>query len=191
MKTKIVLLIFIIFCCTSCIKDFEEVTTYPYKVGDVFSIDGVMGVVYKVTDDGLHGMIVSLNEFECAWGDTLLMNTSDTVNGLNNMDSIKLTTDWQQKFPAFYWCDNKNRDGISGWYLPAKNEMEEIMSLSDSINKVLIRIGALSMEGKIYWTSTEYSQYEAYHANFIMGIMENYALKNNKKTLYVRAIKYF
>ncbi len=191
MKKNIILLLFISLFCVSCIKDFEETTAYPYKVGDVFSEGGVMGLVVKISDDGLHGMIVSLNEFECAWGDTLKMNTNDTINGLINMVKIKTSVDWQTKFPAFYWCDCKNGEGVSGWYLPAKNEMEEIMSQRMELNKVLEEIGSQTMFGKMYWTSTEYGKYEAYHANFIRGEMENYAMKNNKKTLFVRAIKEF
>jgi hypothetical protein len=175
----------------SCITDFENITNYPYKVGDVFSEGGVMGIVYKISDDGLHGMIVSLNEIACEWGDTVLINAKDTTNGLLNMQKIKSLPDWKTKYPSFYWCDSKNGDGISGWYLPSKNELEEVMAQRVEINQTLTNIGGLTMFGKNYWTSTEYSQFEAYHANFIMGVMKNYALKINKKSLFVRAIKAF
>ncbi|HOF15868.1 MAG TPA: DUF1566 domain-containing protein [Bacteroidales bacterium] len=176
---------------TSCIQDIEKLTEYPYKIGDVYSENGTVGIVYKVSDDGAHGMIVSLNEFEGAWGDTIVVNTKDSVNGVKNMEVIRKKADWQKKYPAFYWCDNKNKDGITGWYMPAKNELEEILKQRGKINEVLATIGAISMFGKNYWSSTEYGKYEAYHADFIGGDMKYYAMKINPKKVYVRAVKRF
>ncbi len=175
----------------SCIKDIEKTTEYPYKIGDIYSENGTIGIVYKVTEGGLHGMIVSINEFEGEWGDTIIVNAFDTINGLKNMEIIKRQIDWEKKYPAFYWCDSKNKDGISGWYLPAKNELTEILMQRREINEVLVTIGAMSMYGKNYWSSTEYGLYEAYHGDFISGEMKFYAMKINKKSIYARAVKNF
>ena len=183
-------LVLTVILYSSCIKDFQPVTINPYEVGDYYSEAGVMGIVYKVSDDGAHGMIVSLSEVALPWGDTLYYKINDTVNGVLNMNKVKEIPDWQKKFPAFYWCDNKNRNGISGWYLPAKNEYEEILKQRIILNKTLLSIGAKSFSGKNYWTSTEYSNFEAYHADFIIGEIQYYAVKTNNM-VYVRAIKAF
>lgn len=188
------LIIIVVLCSllfSSCIKDFQNVTIYPYKVGDFYSEEGVMGIVFQVSDDGAHGNILSLNEMQCAWGDTLLMKTRDTLNGINNMKIIKQSKGWETTFPSFYWCESKNGDGISGWYLPAKNELKTILVNRIAINETLISIGAESLYGKNYWASTEYSQYEAYHADFITGEICYYAVKLSDKALYVRAVKEF
>jgi len=176
---------------TSCIKDFQNVTIYPYEIGDFYSEEGVMGVVFQASDDGAHGKILSLNEFQCAWGDTLLMQTNDTLNGNENMKIIKQINQWKEKFPAFFWCDSKNIDGINGWYMPAKNELQEIIVNREKINETLESIGAESLFGKNYWSSTEYSQFEVYHADFIIGEMSFYAVKLSVNSLYVRAVKEF
>lgn len=179
------------FLVTSCIKDFQIVTDYPYEIGDYYSEDGVMGIVFQVSDDGAHGKILSLNEFQCAWGDTLLMHTNDTLNGYNNMKIIKQTNQWEEKFPAFFWCESKNVEDIKGWYLPAKNELQMILTNREKINQTLESIGAESLLGKIYWSSTEYNQFEVYHADFITGEMNFYAIKLSTNSLYVRAVKEF
>ena len=31
-----------------------------------------------------------------------------------------------EKFPAMKWCMDKNKDGISGWYMPALNELRDL-----------------------------------------------------------------
>jgi len=73
MNKRIIIIVsycILLLSATSCINDIERITNYPYKVGDFYSEGGVMGIVYKVSDGGVHGMIISLNEAECAWGDT-------------------------------------------------------------------------------------------------------------------------
>lgn len=45
---------------------------------------------------------------------------------MNNTDVIKQLTDWESRYPAFKWCDDLNRNGVSGWYLPSINELKEL-----------------------------------------------------------------
>ncbi|NLE62748.1 MAG: DUF1566 domain-containing protein [Bacteroidales bacterium] len=193
MKKKNIFIIYAVlsFIFTSCINDFQEITVYPYKIGDFYSEGGAMGIVYKVSDDGANGMIVSLSEAECAWGDTILTLANDTLDAINNINKIKQIDQWKQKFPAFYWCDNKNKDGVSGWCLPSKHDWEEILENRFIIDETLVDIGAQSILGKTYWSSTEYSKYEAYHVDFILAEMQFYAVKLNRKKVFVRAVRAF
>jgi hypothetical protein len=49
---------------------FEETFMYSkdtYQVGDYYSKNGVSGIVYKVTEDGKHGMLISLEETSADW----------------------------------------------------------------------------------------------------------------------------
>ena len=194
MNKRIIIIVsycILLLSATSCINDIERITNYPYKVGDFYSEGGVMGIVYKVSDGGVHGMIISLNEAECAWGDTILTQANDTMDAVKNMNIIKQMDHWQQRFPAFYWCDRKNTNGITGWCLPSKHDWEEILENRFLIDETLIDIGAQSILGKTYWSSTEYSTHEAYHVDFILAEMQYYALKLNQKSIYVRAISPF
>ncbi len=190
-KRNIYILFGFLLLLSSCITDFEETTNYPYKVGDIYSENGVMGIVYKISEGGLHGMILSFNEIACEWGDTLLTDANDSISGMENMKKIQTQDDWRDKFPAFVWCDDKNKIGVSGWYLPSKLEMEDILEERAILNKVFESIGTEVMFGKMYWTSTEYGKYEAYHGNFLNGEIEYYALKINKIAIFARAVKSF
>jgi hypothetical protein len=102
-------------------------TSPPYATGDVYHENGVTGVVYKVSGDGMHGMMLSLHEAQRAWSvSTEYAGCYSESNGAENMDIIKQTADWQTSFPAFKWCDDLNTDGGGGWYLPAINEMLDL-----------------------------------------------------------------
>lgn len=62
------------------------------------------------------------------------------------MEVIKRIPNWQELYPAFYLCDQLNTNGISGWYLPARNEV-------NLINRARV------------WTSTEIDNRNAFFGN--------------------------
>lgn len=108
-------------------KESTKQTQAPYKVGDFYNENGVVGMVYKVTDDGMRGMITSLKNTSTVWAVSgTLTNALDQNDGMNNMNIIKQLTDWESRYPAFKWCDDLNRNGVSGWYLPSINELKEL-----------------------------------------------------------------
>ena len=99
--------------------------------------------------------------------------------------------EWRNKYPAFAWC----ADHGDGWYLPAIDEMEELLSndevhskvngtLEQKRGSVMYSTGAR----KWYWSSTE--------ANNLMGcfvIMSNgdTAIHRRYYRNYVRAVSAF
>lgn len=102
-------------------------TQAPYKIGDFYNENGVVGMVYKINDSGMHGMITSLKNTSTVWAVSgTLTNALDQNDGMNNTDVIKQLTDWESRYPAFKWCDDLNRNGVSGWYLPSINELKEL-----------------------------------------------------------------
>ncbi len=46
-------------------------STRTYKFGDYYNENGKQGVVFEVTDNGRHGMIVSLNETRATWNSAI------------------------------------------------------------------------------------------------------------------------
>ena len=108
-------------------KNTPAPTSAPYTLGDIYFENGVAGIVYKITNGGNNGMIISLKSTLCEWSkDPMLVGCSDQNNGVNNMNAIKRITGWQTKFPAFAWCETLNTGGVSGWYLPAVNELKDL-----------------------------------------------------------------
>ncbi len=112
------------------------------------------------------GMLISLTETSLAWGEYgVTTNARDNDNGANNMATLTWLSSWPTKYPAFNWCD----DYGAGWYLPALNELKTIYNNKSAINKMLSTLGYPTLGTGNYWSSTEYSNYDAYRLNFSSG----------------------
>lgn len=169
-------------------------TSPPYTPGGIYSVDDVRGIVYKVTADGTHGMIMSLHETTCAWA---TVNNepgcSDEDSGMNNMNRVKEQPGWPNQYPAFKWCDALHTaDDASGWYLPAPHEMDELRDASlacwEQMEETVQYYGGDMMAIAIYWTSYEYSTYSAWSYSLDTGHQTN-SLKS--RAYSVRAIRAF
>lgn len=107
-----------------------------YAVGDYYDFNGVKGVVCKVTEDGLHGMVVSLDEVMIPWSvfrkpDLRTVGAVDRTDGRVNMQTVaryiaENGLSWDD-FPAFKWC----REQGEGWYLPA---IDEVLAIGNNFN---------------------------------------------------------
>lgn len=107
-----------------------------YAVGDYYDFNGVKGVVCKVTEDGLHGMVVSLDEVMIPWSvfrkpDLRTVGAVDRTDGRVNMQTVARYVaenglSWDD-FPAFKWC----REQGEGWYLPA---IDEVLAIGNNFN---------------------------------------------------------
>ena len=123
-----------------------------YKVGDLYTINGVQGVVFEVDATGKHGKIISVksSSYDRAWAlgaeQKRFIGATDVYDGEKNMAVVKRQNNWRSNYPAFAWC----ADLGSGWYLPAKEEMRLIYSLKSQLEPKLSRKLDVFM-----WTSTE------------------------------------
>ena len=107
-----------------------------YAVGDYYDFNGVKGVVCKVTEDGLHGMVVSLDEVMIPWSVfrkpyLRTVGAVDRTDGRVNMQIVaryiaENGLSWDD-FPAFKWC----REQGEGWYLPA---IDEVLAIGNNFN---------------------------------------------------------
>ena len=107
-----------------------------YAVGDYYDFNGVKGVVCKVTEDGLHGMVVSLDEVMIPWSvfrkpDLRTVGAVDRTDGRVNMEIVaryiaENGLSWDD-FPAFKWC----REQGEGWYRPA---IDEVLANGNNFN---------------------------------------------------------
>lgn len=104
-----------------------EVTGIPlkaYNVGDYYpdadDSSTAVGVVFKITNGGVHGKVISLDETTAQWS---TVNHYFTINDYNdgaaNTKIIMEQAEADTKYPAAAWCVAK---GV-GWYLPAKGEL--------------------------------------------------------------------
>lgn len=134
-----------------------------------------IGVVFYVDDSGEHGSAVALQDAGVfTWGgygdDTSLDNftrrgsAADDLDGYNNTKTILETG---KKYPAFRAVDFKN-----GWYLPAAGQLKclykNLYDVDSSIEKVEGK--TIRHMGLTYWSSTEYSDIEAWYLTSIGGL---------------------
>ena len=117
-------------------SDAGEYVLRRYKVGEYYSRDGVEGIICSVTEDGLHGTIISLDEIYLPWSEfrkpnLRVIGANNSMDGRANMEIVAAyiaanKLKWED-FPAFKWC----RDKGEGWYLPA---IDEVLTLGNNYN---------------------------------------------------------
>ena len=155
----------VLFAGAACSED-DPSSDKTYEKGDFYNENGIRGVIFKVSEDGSHGLIVSLDESEAeAWATGFPAATgADSQSDVKaNMEAIGAIADWQMKFPAFAWCEMKNAAGVKGWYLPAYDELgclyETYAAGKDAFNKTLADNGGTAIaptgESPYYWSSSE------------------------------------
>lgn len=162
-----------------------------YQVGDYYNVDGVEGVVFTMTGEG-HGKIASMDETTAQWATAnSTTGATNATDGLANMNIIKAMTNWETAFPAFGWCGAKNIGSITGWYLPAREELNTLYNNRSVINITMQENGGTDVDGN-YWSSTERSNDSA-NSNAGTSIDNGYSYYDRKSTssMKVRAIKAF
>ena len=119
-----------------------------YAVNDAFNENGIEGIVGYIGDDSR--LVYKELEGSVAWSlEYVETGANSWSDGEYNMNVIKKIPFWQDSYPAFLLCEQLNVNGISGWYLPAIDELQNL-NLSGSVD---------------YWSSTEYDNTRAYRRN--------------------------
>ena len=189
-------------------KNTEEVLSLKSKktaeIGDIAYSDGSVsaeydntktpvGIVIEVTN-GTATKIVSLEETEALWStEKVYTNATIENNGMPNLLIIQRIDDWETKYPAFKWCDDyTDASGNSQWYLPAKDELNQLYTVKKYVNAAIDKITAgggiaTKLNGE-YWSSSQRSRKYACTQSFRGGRLCAY-YKNI--TFSVRAVRAF
>lgn len=153
-----------------------QVNQSRYAIGDYYNENKIEGVVFVI--EGLHGKIISLDESTgLLWStEYIVTGATDLNDGMVNMNIIKKIPNWKALYPAFAWCETKNTNGVTGWYLPACNEVKKI-SLEErtAINATLQAKGKTALSEGYYWSSSEYFSSHAWGAYFGSSSMSIYS----------------
>lgn len=129
----------IILTLVAMIASTLMVNAQTYKIGDLYDVNGLKGIVVRVDDSGQHGLIMSLDDTGADWcyynkkkdkgHASVLTDTEafDENDGQKNMDVIEKYVNetgisWDY-FPLTKWA----RELGDGWYIPAKNELLDIV----------------------------------------------------------------
>ena len=152
-----------------------------YEVGDLYDRDGVKGVVCIVSDEGTHGLVISLEQIYLTWSefrkpDLRTVGAGNRTDGEENMRTVEAYIaanglSWND-FPAFKWC----REQGEGWYLPSIDElltighnynggsrMKNNRQARNKFNDALKDAGGKRMDRMVYYfSSTEMDEKNAY-----------------------------
>lgn len=154
-----------------------------------------IGVVFYVDDSGEHGCAVDLqDEGLFAWGgygaDTQLENYSRRGSAADDMDgknNTKTIIESKKNYPAF-----KAVNFSKGWYLPAAGQLKQLYKNLDDVNPSLEKVGDQIVRaiGITYWSSTEYSDIDAWYLSTIGGLdhTSNGYNDNKSGTRLVRSV---
>jgi len=140
-----------------------------YRPGDIYSKNGLRGIVFWVDATGRHGKILSFDEKSLAWvtGKTrTLLQTADTKDGAQNQRRVSD----RSRYPAFGFCAELGGD----WYLPSREEMAQVFKSKSRINALLERMG-LARLSSWYWTSTEHDAERAWRVYMYDGRGYNFS----------------
>lgn len=107
----------------------EAIESAPtYKLFDFYNQKGIQGIVVNVDETGQHGWLVSLDEKKLEWCTepmgTLWPASESKTDAAANLKGVLAVDPTLKAFPAMKWCNDKNKDGIMGWIMPASNTLE-------------------------------------------------------------------
>lgn len=151
-----------------------------YQIGQI--AEG--GIIFWVTADKKHGLVVSLADIEISGNGLFKWRTVDLANppigakargvwiaanlGESVTSSGKINTDLicntegSMSVYAAKVCRDYRGGGYTDWYLPSLEELELMMAMQ----QVIIESGGNSFERDFYWSSLEYySEGDPYFSN--------------------------
>jgi len=155
--------------------------TNPLKIGDTY----LGGKIAYLDGTGIHGFIAQTSDLTSIeeWGcrgtgipgadginiGTGKQNTTDICNGCAGAQASRS-------------CVSSTVGGYNDWFLPSKNEMNELYK-----NRVILG-GFVTYDGYYYWCSSEYDDYSAWYFHMYGN---NWSYGSKYAHLGVRAIRNF
>ena len=137
-----------------------------------------------------------LTETDAQWStEYVVTNATSETDGKVNMEAIQAIDGWGREYPAFKWCDNyTDASGNSQWYLPAKDELNQLWAVKSYVNVAIDKIiagggTATKLSTEIYWSSSQFNFGDVWNQKFSDGTQGYYGLMD--LTDSVRAVRAF
>ena len=199
-KMKKILILFIFFKLIYSNNQAQSIGDF-YQGGVVFYLDsfggGLIVDIADLPNPNPVGGTTSLDTLLSRWG-----NYSDNVPGTSSpfLGSGETNT---QNFISFYsngnhaahLCVNSNRGGYSDWFLPSKEELEEIFSNKSLIDSVSLLNGGYLFDDFAalypYWSSTQTSSTSDYRYAYAVYSGDFSLLRSKIIEYKVRATRSF
>lgn len=141
------------------------------------------GIIFYVNSNN-HGLIADVTDLpKATWAaNRKLTTTGATATGIGegrlNTNQIVAAQGIFATYAAIE-CDNSTRNGKSDWFLPSKDELNELFKQKEVV-------GNFAVTG--YWSSSEIDSAYAWHQGFSIGLQ---GAGGKNAPINVRAIRYF
>jgi len=160
--------------------DQRSFSTPQYEIGQNFG----GGIIFYIDGSGQHGLIASSGDQSSGafWGcsGTLIGGTGLSI-GTGQANTTAITNGCSSPDIAARICDDMVLYGYSDWFLPSRDELNEMY-----LKKTIIG----GFENSKYWSSSEYNATYAWSMDFLSGSYSNGYSKDGN-SFHVRAIRAF
>ncbi len=156
---------------------FTDGSASPYANITDAQKSAAVAVIFDATNQLGVGLDTASQKAWCANnvnGYDTTQNATSENDGNANTNQIKNLTDYNEtNYPAFYFCTSYSKTGFaSGWYLPAKNELQKIFDNRNTVNAAFTALGKGSpFSTGWWWSSSQKTSYgpSAYEFRFSDG----------------------
>jgi len=161
-------------------------STTTYAIGDF--VQG--GVVFWVSANAEHGKVVSIYDIGAiSWSnitDTAIgVSAMSDINGAGNTVAIIMQSGHTSS--ATRHCADLAYGGYDDWYLPSKNELNDVYLNKATINTTATANGGEVFANAFYWSSTEFDSDSAWVQRLSNGLQGNVSKASNLRVRAVRA----
>jgi len=154
----------------------------PYTIGQA-ALGGIIAYITGGGSTGTSGLVATVNDLaDAEWGcrGTTISGAGGTAIGTGNQNTIDIMTGCATAGIAARLCGDLTEGGYSDWYLPSKDELNQLY-----LNKVAIG----NFLASSYWTSTQTGSDTAWFQNFYNGNQSQFTFKSD--VWHVRAVRSF
>jgi len=179
MKTIFRLIVLLGFILSiSCLCSFNQ-----SQVGITIGAHYGGGIVFYIDETGQHGLIAAAtDQSRGQWGCTgTSIGGTGTVIGTGQANTKAIVNGCRTEGIAARICDDLILNGYNDWFLPSKDELNQ-MYIHQTV------IGGFANHIFAYWSSSEYDGSKAWFRSFYSGTRN---ITNKCDTVYVRAVRAF
>ena len=153
-----------------------------YQGGVIFYLDGSGGGLVCAVSDQSSG---------AEWGcyGTTISGADGTAIGTGAQNTIDIEAGCTTPGIAADICANLSLNGYTDWFLPSKDELNEMYINKATIDATALANGgaAFTIYSTYYWSSSEYDLGTAWWQSFFLGDQGHYAKQNDFSVRAVRA----
>jgi hypothetical protein len=192
MKKILLKLLCLSLLFTACKKDDETSTinmnNTNLSIGDIYQ----GGVIFYLDITGQHGFVCDFKDLGIAeWGchDTIITGADETEIGKGYQNTIDVETGCTMPNTAADYCANSSAQGYSDWFLPSKDELNQMY-----LHKTTIQLtdGVTAFSTTYYWSSSESNSKHDYDPAWGQYFSNGFQYGYDKSSSYsVRAIRAF